>query len=88
MRKPIKVKLINNWKDAWRFWSVRLSALGAAILTMVDLAPGAIASVWTQLPRTITDSLPDDMIKWIGIGLIVASPLARVIRQSSLDTNR
>lgn len=66
------MKLIDDWRSAWKFWSVQLAALIA---------------VWAALPVELQTALlglvglPADIVPGVLAVLVVA---ARVLRQDSL----
>jgi hypothetical protein len=61
------VKLIDNWKGAWKHYSTQALALGAAI-------PG----VWTSIPDDLKAALPPSAIHWVAriTGIVCAVGLA------------
>lgn len=63
------MKLISNWKSAWRMLSVQISILAGAVLMLED-----------DLPM-IREVLPEGWIKWV----LLAIPIARVISQGIPD---
>jgi hypothetical protein len=70
------MRLIDNWKQAWRLFSVQAAAVLVALEVAGDYLP------------EIKEYLGDDYAKWVGLGIIVA----RVIRQAparvDADTRR
>jgi predicted benzoate:H+ symporter BenE len=79
------MKLVDDAKDWSKWWSVRLSILGGAILTFMDGFPNALSTVVNTLPHSVTSNIDADILRFIGIACIIASPIARVIKQSRLD---
>jgi Ca2+/Na+ antiporter len=79
------MKLVENSKDWSKWWSVRLSIIGGALLTLLEAFPNAVATVIQTLPDSITQQVGDEILRVIAIICIVASPVARVIKQSKLD---
>lgn len=79
------VRLIDNVRDWHRFWSVRLSLLGGALLTLAELGPTYLASVWSALPVEFQAAVPDSVVKYAGIALVILSPIARAIKQERLN---
>lgn len=61
----MRVKLIEDWKQSWKFLSVQL----AAALALLDVAYEYLPAVQTYLP--------EGWVKWIALTIIVA----RVIKQ-------
>jgi len=80
------MKLVENSKDWSKWWSVRLSIIGGALLTLLEAFPNAVATVISVLPEQITTQVGDEILRVIAIICIVASPVARVIKQSKLDS--
>jgi len=80
------MKLVENSKDWSKWWSVRLSIIGGALLTLLEAFPNAVATVIQTLPDSITQQVGDEILRVIAIVCIVASPVARVIKQSKLDS--
>ena len=62
----MKVKLIDDWKDSWKFLSVQL----AAALALLDTAYEYLPAVQTYLP--------EGWVKWIALAIIVG----RAIKQN------
>jgi preprotein translocase subunit SecY len=80
-----KEKLVPDAKNWLSWWSVRLSLAGGFLLTMLEAFPNAVSTIINVLPSVVTEQVGDDILKVIGIVCIVASPIARVIKQSRLD---
>lgn len=79
------MKLIPDIKNYWKFWSVRLAALGTFLLTFLELAPHWFAVVWGQLPDAVTQTIPESYVRIAAIALIVGSMIARGIKQEKLE---
>ena len=79
------MKLVDDSKNWSKWWSIRLSIVGGALLTLLEVYPNVVATVIQTLPDAITDQIGTDILKTIGIVCIIASPIARVIKQSKLD---
>jgi len=79
------MKLVENSKDWSKWWSIRLSIVGGALLTLLEVYPNVVATVIQTLPDAITQAVGTDILKVIGIVCIIASPIARVIKQAKLD---
>ncbi|MET0362550.1 MAG: hypothetical protein ABW048_12465 [Sphingobium sp.] len=63
-------RLISGWRQAWRLWSVRIAALGAALM-----------SAWPALPPHLLTALP--YADRIAALLFVAVAFARVVAQGA-----
>ena len=79
------MKLVPDARDWSKWWSVRLSIIGGTILTLLEAFPNAIATVIQILPDQVTQHVGDEILRVIAIVCIVASPIARVIKQSKID---
>ena len=77
--------LVPDAKDWSKWWSIRLSIVGGSLLTFLELFPHHVAIVINSLPSLVTENVGNEVLKVIGIVCIVASPIARVIKQSKLD---
>lgn len=72
--------MIADWRQAWRLYSVRVSAIGATVFGLLLVAPQQALDVWNALPPEIRDMLPN--AKQLGAALFFAAAIARVVRQS------
>lgn len=68
------MKLVDNWKDAWKWFSVQ------ALAVIV-----ALPFVWASLPADIKGFLPDGAEPWVLVVIAVAGVLGRVIDQSKVE---
>ncbi|MER1940658.1 hypothetical protein ABS755_08110 [Castellaniella sp. FW104-16D08] len=82
------MKLIPEWRQCHRFWSVRLQAVGVALITFVQGFPDAFIHVWAVLPPDVTAAFPADTVKWLGIAVLACGIVARIIRQDKLHAPR
>ena len=78
------MKLVDDSRDWSKWWSVRLSIIGGALLTFLEVFPSHVATVINTLPAEISGQVPDELFKVIGIVCVIASPIARVIKQTRL----
>ena len=81
----MRLELIPDRRNWWKFWSVRLSGLGAVVLMVAEFAPQTLHSTWALLPVAVRDTLPDGFLKYTGIALIILSMIARGIKQKRLE---
>jgi hypothetical protein len=65
------MKLVDNWKQAHRWFSVHL---------IIVLA--ALPEVWTWLPMEWKQSLPPDTLKWVCGVVGILAVYARVVSQT------
>lgn len=79
------MKLVHDSKNWTKWWSVRLSIIGGAILTFLEIYPNAIGTVFQALPPEVKGRVDPDVFRIIGIVCVLASPIARVVKQTKLD---
>lgn len=81
MKKP---ELIEDWRDFWRFWSVRLAAVGTAITGLLVAFPDAALAAWAILPHELKSSIPPQYMPLIGVVVFALSIVARLVKQKNL----
>lgn len=69
------MKFVDNWRRAWRWFSVQAFALIIAL----PLA-------WAALPPDVKEMMPNSWDKWIFVGLGAAGLLGRLIDQGPKAT--
>lgn len=65
------MKLIDEWKSAWRMFSVQAMALSASI-----------QGAYIALPDTFQSYIPHEWMHYASIGLLVIGVLGRLIDQT------
>lgn len=65
------MKLVPNWKKAWRWYSVNCPLLAVALL-----------GAWAALPEKMQDSFTPAELKAMAIALIVFGVLGRLVDQT------
>lgn len=73
------MKLIDNWRQSGRLWSVRLSAFGAALFAFLLTAPDLAQTIWTALPPDVQAVIPNRT--GVALAISIAVTIARVLRQ-------
>lgn len=73
------MKLVDEWRHAWKWASVRLSALGALIMVLAEVA----GQSWAALPPDLRAHIPhaDTIALW----LFVLIGVARVFKKGEKD---
>lgn len=87
MLKAIKVRLVDGWRQAWRWWSVRLNAIGLIILSWVQFDPVGALGVWNMMPHPVRMVLPSNFVMLAGLVLFALSMIARLVKQPKLHEN-
>jgi len=80
----MKIRLIENWQDCYKFWSLQLSTLGTVIVGLFVAYPEAAIYTWSLMPGEFKASIPAQFMPLIGVSVLVLSIIARVVRQESL----
>ena len=81
----IKLELIEDWRNFWRFWSVRLGIIGSAITGVLIAFPDVALSAWAMMPADLKAAIPERYMPLIGVVVFVASLIARAIKQTKLE---
>ena len=81
----IKLELIEDWRNFWRFWSVRLGIVGSAITGVLIAFPDVALSAWAMMPADLKSAIPERYMPLIGVVIFVASLVARAIKQTKLE---
>ena len=84
----IKLELIEDWRNFWRFWSVRLGVIGSALTGFLIAFPDQALQAWLLLPADLKAYLPERYMPLVGVAIFVLSLIARVIKQSKLQPNQ
>lgn len=66
----LRARLIDDWRRAWRFWSVRLSVLSAVLM-----------GGWQALPPELRADLP--YANQVAVGLFLLVALSRLAQQGT-----
>lgn len=69
-RSAVAARVVDDWRDAWKWASVRLAALGGILATAAVSAPGFAKELWDQLPQDMRSTAP----AWVPV-LVTAIPI-------------
>lgn len=64
------MKLIANWKKAWRMLSVQAMALA-----------GAVQGAWVFIPTDMRSSIPESTVQIVTLALLVLGVVGRLVDQ-------
>lgn len=87
-RAFLRARLIPDLRHAWRMWSVRLNAVGLAVLAWVQIDPVSVLAVWNMMPPAVRAHLPAHFVLPVASTLFALSLLARLVRQPKLEEKR
>ena len=77
----VKNRLVSDWRNAWRWWSLRFNAAGLAILAWVSFDPVGVLAVWIMMPIQVRQFLPPNFLTIAGLVLFALSMIARMVKQ-------
>lgn len=64
------MKLVSDWKRAWRWFSMQAMALAVAGQT-----------AWLNIPPDLKQSIPEDFVTYGTVGLLVLGMVGRIAAQ-------
>ena len=79
-----KLELIDDIKDAYRFWSVRILAFGTVVLSWLTLFPADALWLWAYMPAEVRAYIPENITNFIAIAIFVISIIARIVKQDNV----
>lgn len=75
------MKLISNWREFHKLWSVRLNLIGTAIMTAFMAWPSLALDLWLMMPSEVKDFLPPRLVPLLALAFFLAATVARLIKQ-------
>lgn len=79
------MKLVDNWKDWWKMWTIRINIIFGIILTILSQFPEVFMHLWVLVPEQIKESiLTTEGVTTAFIIALVVSSLARLVKQDKL----
>ena len=73
--------LVDDVRDWWRWWSVRLLALALALQTLQLASPDALVAFWHAVPPSLRGMLPTWLDDLITVVLMFGALIARHWKQ-------
>ena len=77
------MKLIDNWKQAWKLKSVQVGALSAFFYALI-LFSEQFLNIWVLIPQELKNKIPENIAEWVGVLVGVTMVLARLKKQPEL----
>ena len=72
------MRLIKEWKKAWKLASVRVAVLGMVLSSAVEI----VSHAWVMLPRSLQDKLPSSTtVAIIFLGLTIIGRILSFTRK-------
>ena len=79
------MKLVDNWKDWWKMWTVRINIMFGILLTILSQFPEVFMQLWVIVPEQIKESImTTEGVTCAFIAALVISSVARLIKQEKL----
>lgn len=79
------MKLIDECRQWWKLWSVRLNAIGLAIMGWVWFDPTAILGLINMMPVQLRPYFPQEAVAVVSGMLMALALIARLVRQPRLE---
>lgn len=78
------MQLIPDWRQSWKFWSIRFGVLGTGLIALFTEFPTAALWVWASLPDDLKSRLPPEFMEYVALMILVGGVIARIIDQPKL----
>jgi len=75
------MKLIPEWREAYKLWSVRLSTLGALLMGFLLAWPDSLLYLWSMMPPEVYAYLPERIVQGLAMFIFVMSVISRLVKQ-------
>lgn len=83
----MKLILIENWRQAHKFWSIMCNALGATLMGLFSIWPDSALYLWNAMPDEVKTRVPESFASSIAAFIFVMSIVSRLIKQKSVHPN-
>ena len=66
-----KMKLIDNWKQAWKLKSVQVGAISTFFYLLI-LFSEQFLGLWSIIPQDLKNLIPEKLTLWVSHGILSA----------------
>ena len=80
-----KIELVGDWRNAARFWSVRFSVIGTALMGLFAIWPESALYLWMMMPSEVKALIPQQITSIIAVFVFIMSAISRIIKQRSIN---
>ncbi len=80
----IEAYLVEHWRVVWRYWSVRLNAVGVLLASAFFAFPDFALHAWSLIPAEAKAIIPPRYMPLVGVALSAAALVASYVRQRKL----
>jgi len=84
----VRARLVAHARDWWRWWSVRVIAVGVFLNTWIAFDPGAVLWLWRMLPAPLARLLPVELVSLVSVALFLLALVMRLTRQKALEAKK
>lgn len=84
MLQKLKIELIVEWRQAWKYMSVQLATIGLMIQWYLLEFPVDAYAHWAALPAEVKAVIPETVLPYVGPTIIALSLVSRLIKQSNV----
>lgn len=77
----LRVRLINDARLWWRFWSMRLAGLGVIVTALAQWFPDTLSAAWNAIPADMRAYLPAPLLHSVPVILFGLVMVSRVVAQ-------
>lgn len=81
------MKLIDDWRNWWKFWSIRIAAIFSVVITALLSFPEYAIQVWGMLPSDF-QFVADQYKPFVGVVLFALLAASRLVKQKKLDCEK
>jgi len=81
----MRIQFVEAAKVWWKLWSIRLGALGSAVVSLLIVFPDKALEMWAMMPEQFKSFIPPEYMPLVGVVIYVLGMVARLVRQRKLD---
>lgn len=83
------MKLVDNWKDCWKMWTIRFNTFIGLLILVLAQFPDIFLSLWALIPEDIKQNITSiEGASTAFVIILIISSIARLIKQEKLHINK
>ena len=75
------MKLIDNWKSCYKFWSIWTSSIGAFLMLVFSFWPDSVLFLWNMAPTEVKELLPNQVVSVLAVFIFAMTVFSRILKQ-------
>lgn len=79
LARRVEARMVDDWRQAWRWGSMRWMALSALLQTLAD--------AWGSVPATVTAHIPKGIVQAMAVLTIILALQARLTKAKGADAD-